>query len=107
MARPAKGTRPIVVDGKTYRWKVVPPIVSDCPMCASWHVVVITEPEHELAAEIEVDVDPETERPLAVTPALVGEYLRSFGARQTRWPTPTPTHTHQRRATRQRHRSSR
>jgi hypothetical protein len=93
----------MIVGDRAFRWKLVPPVASDCPLCASWHVVVITDPEHELAAEWEVDVDPETRRPLAVTPAQVAEQLRGRGARST----VPPAHSHRRQARRPRHRASR
>lgn len=82
MARPAKGTRGIVVDGERFRWKVVPPTRSDCPLCASWHIEVITDPGHELVTEWEIEVDPETSRPRTVTPAAVAERLRGRSQRR-------------------------
>lgn len=94
-----------MVDGDTFRWKVAPPLPNtDCPLCSSWHVVVLSDPEHELVSEWEVEIDPQTRRALAVTPAQVAEQLRASGRRPRE---AAVRHPHERPARRQRHRTQR
>jgi hypothetical protein len=107
MARPRKGTRGITVDGQVFRWRVVPPIAnSDCPLCASWHVLVLTD-AGDLVAEYEIPLDPATGLPAVVAPGAVAAALRSIAAARARRDPESspPAHRHARTAPRSRHRA--
>jgi hypothetical protein len=103
MAISRRGCRPITITDVTYHWRLLRPQRSDCPLCAAWHVLVLTG-EGLITAEFVVEVDPETERPRPVTPRLVAARIAEAVQRAPVAP-PPPRRKRARVATRHRHHS--